>query len=103
MTAFVTGADRSRANAEEMHSLLLSHFASDSAYADVTTAVASFVPGGVVPFYDEDRLAGMLREFLRGQNVSVPDAPPDAPQEQPGVWPPPPKPGAFYQNDKNEK
>ena len=90
MTAFVIGTDRSRINVYEIHSLLLSRFADDNAYAEVTTAAASFMPGGTDPFYNEARLAEAFRVFLRGEKIPVPDAP----QDQRGVWPPPPNPDA---------
>ena len=90
MTAFVTGADQSGASVEEIRSILLGRFAHDSDYTELTTAVSSFVPNGEAPFYDEVRLAEEFRSFLESQNVFVPEMP----QEQPGVWPPPPKPNA---------
>ena len=88
MTAFVVGADQSGANVEEIHSILLSRFASDGVYAEVIAATASFMPGGTAPFYDEARLEEAYRTFLTERNVFVPDAP----QDQTGVWPPPPNP-----------
>ncbi len=90
MTAFIMGVDRSQAKVDEIHSVLLGRFASDNAYVDVTAAVASFMPGGTDPFYDEARLAEAFRVFLRDEKIPVPDAP----QDQRGVWPPPPNPDA---------
>ena len=90
MSAFVGGADQSGANVEEIHSILLSRFAFDSTYVEVIAATASFMPGGTAPFYDEAHLEEAYRTFLREHNVFVPDAP----QDQSGVWPPPPNPNA---------
>ena len=99
MMAFVMGADRSRASVDEMHRILMNRFSHDTVYSDLTTAVASFVPGGAAPFYDEARLAEEFRVFLRDRKIFVPDAP----QERAGVWPPPPSIGAPYKNDRDEK
>lgn len=96
MIGFVMGAERNQAIVDEIHTVLMNRFVDDNKYAELTTAVASFIPGAREPFYDEVRLAEAFRVFLRQQKISVPDEP----QEQSGVWPPPPNPYAPRKDER---
>ena len=84
---FCTGADQSAAKVNQIRSLLMTTFAQDSEYEELTRAAASFAPGGQPPFHDEDWLTGEFRAFLSSHGIAVPEQA----KEEPGVWPPPPK------------
>lgn len=83
---FCTGADQSRVKVNQIQRLLMTTFAQDTAYEELTAAVASFVPGGQPPFHNEAWLEGTFRQFLQRSQIILPEYE----KEQAGVWPPPP-------------
>ncbi len=83
---FCTEADATRVQVQRIQILLITSFAQDSEYEELTTAVATFAPGGQPPFHDEAWLEDKFRVYLQSQGITLPDYG----KEQPGVWPPPP-------------
>lgn len=81
---FASGADRSGAKVRQIEALLMALLATDRRYEDLLSAVASFQPGRVLPFHDEQWLAEVFRAYLAKRRVTVTETIPR------GLWPPPP-------------
>ena len=79
---FISGYDQGWDSVQRIHHLLMTRFAGDYAYADVTTAAGSFSPGA-----DNTRtLSEAFSRFLK-QRYKI-DM--EVPFEIEEVWPPPP-------------
>ena len=64
---FVAGHDQSQEHVNRIHHLLMTKFAREPAFEDVTTASGSFISNGSGNFHDEASLSTEFRAFLRTQ------------------------------------
>ncbi|MDQ2688472.1 MAG: hypothetical protein M3Y28_11470 [Armatimonadota bacterium] len=95
---FILGHDRSRAQVQRIHALLMTQFANEPAYDAVTVAAASFMPASQPPFLDEQALTEAFQLFLQKRyRMTV-----QAPVDDDAVWPPPPQRGG-RRNDREEE
>lgn len=73
LIGFCSGADATSVQAQRIQILLITSFGQESEYEELTTAVATFAPGGLPPFHNEAWLEDKFRVFLSGQGIILPD------------------------------
>ena len=69
LTDFVTEADQSLVNVNQIQAMLMTTFAHNREDEELASAIASFAPGAVAPFHNEAWLANELCAFLRKRRI----------------------------------